>query len=246
MHDLLRPELEFPARRSHEGDTKMKMIDRGAIALVMILICAPLIHGQDLSKYRNFSFGTSLTSLSKQLDRQPINAEVIHQQPALIQELTWYPPQPYDSSRRAEPVDKILFSFCNGELYRMLVFYDSSAIKGLTDEDMIRAVSTKYGTATKPVADVNFPTNPSYRATEKVIARWEDPQYSFNLFRSSASNTFAIVMFDKRLDAQAGVSIAESVELEQQEAPLKEASRLKKENDALEVERQKNIKTLRP
>jgi hypothetical protein len=224
----------------------MKMISRGAIALVMVMFSAPLIYGQDLSKYRNFSFGTSLASVSKQVDRQPIQAELIHQQPALIQELTWYPPQPYGSSRPAEPVEKVLFSFYNGELYRMLVFYDSSAVKGLTDEDMIRAVSAKYGTATKPVADVDFPTNPSYRATEKVVARWEDSQYSFNLFRSSASNTFAIVMFDKRLDAQAEISIAESVQLEKQEAPQKEAARVKKETDDLEGERQKNIKTLRP
>jgi hypothetical protein len=224
----------------------MKILRSVVVSLMMILLCAPVIHGQDLSKYRNFPFGASLASVSKQVDRQPIEAEVIHQQPALIQELTWYPPQPYGSSRPAEPVEKILFSFCNGELYRMLVFYDRSAIKGLADEDMIRVVSAKYGAATRPVAEVNFPTNPSYRATEKVIARWEDSQYSVNLFRSSASNTFAIVMFDKRLDAQAGVSIAESVQLEQQEAPLKEASRVKKENDALEVDRQKNIRTLRP
>ena len=224
----------------------MKMINRGAIALVMVLISAPLIHGQDLSKYRNFSFGTSLASVSKQVDRQPIEAEVIHQQPTLIQELTWYPPQPYGSLRPQESVEKVLFSFYSDGLYRMLVTYDSSAIKGLTDEDMIRVISAKYGAATRPAVDVNFPTNPSYRATEKVIARWEDSQYSFNLFRSSASNTFAIVMFDKRLDAQAGVSIAESVQLEQQEAPQKEAARAKKETDDLEGERQKNIKTLRP
>jgi hypothetical protein len=207
---------------------------------------APMIYGQDLSKYRNFSFGTTLASVSKQLDRQPIQAEVIHQQPALIQELTWYPPQPLGSSRPAEPVEKILFSFDNGELYRMLVTYDSSAIKGLTDEDMIRVVSAKYGVATRPVIDVDFPMNPSYRATEKVVARWEDSQYSVNLFRSSASNTFAIVMFDKRLDAQAGVSIAESIQLEQQEAPQKEAARVKNVTDDLEGERQRNIKTLRP
>ena len=224
----------------------MKMITRGTISIVMILLSSSLVYGQDLSKYRNFSFGASLASVSKQVDRQPVEAEVIHQQPALIQELTWYPPQPYGSSRPAEPVEKILFSFDNGELYRMLVTYESSAIKGLTDEDMIRVISAKYGVATRPVADVNFPTNPSYGATEKVIARWEDSQYSLNLFRSSASNTFAIVMFDKRLDAQAGVSIAESVKLEQQEAPRKEAARVKKETDDLEGERQKNIKTLRP
>ena len=53
-------------------------------------------------------------------------------------------------------------------------------------------------------------------------------------------------MFAKQLDAQAGVSIAESVKLEQQEAPQKEAARVKKDADDLELERQKNIKTLRP
>ena len=224
----------------------MKILSRGVLAATMILISASVIHAQDLSRYRNFSFGTSLASVSKQVDRQPNDAEVIYHQPGLIQELTWYPPKPFDSSRPAEPVDKVLFSFNHGELYRMLVTYESSATKGLTDEDMIRIVSAKYGVATRPVADVNFPTNPSYRASEKVVARWEDPQYSFNLFRFSASNAFAIVMFDKRLDAQAGASIAESVLLEQLEAPQKEAERVKKETDDLEGERQKNIKTLRP
>jgi hypothetical protein len=224
----------------------MKILSRGVLAAIMILISASVIQAQDLSKYRNFSFGSSVASVSKQVDRQPADAQVIHQQPALIQELDWYPPMSFDSSRPAEPVEKVVFSFYNGALYRVLVVYDSSAIKGLTDEDMIRIVSAKYGVATRPVANINFPTNPSYAAAEKVVARWEDSQYSLNLFRSPAPDTFAMVMFDKQLDAQAGVSIAESVQLETQQAPQKEVERVKKEADDLEVERQRNIKTLRP
>jgi hypothetical protein len=53
-------------------------------------------------------------------------------------------------------------------------------------------------------------------------------------------------MFAKQIDAQAGVSIVESVKLEEQEAPQREADRTKKAADDLEGERQKNIKTLRP
>jgi hypothetical protein len=53
-------------------------------------------------------------------------------------------------------------------------------------------------------------------------------------------------MFTKQLDAQAGISIAESVKLEQEEAPQKQAARDKKNADDLELERRKNIKTLRP
>jgi hypothetical protein len=224
----------------------MKMRSRGSITLVLFLFSASLISAQDLSRYRNFSFGMSVASVSKQADRQIAKAEVIHERPALIEEAAWYPPQPFGSSRPAEPVEKVLFSFYNGELYRMLVSYDNSATKGLTDEDMIRVISAKYGAPTRPIADVNFHMNPSYHATEKVVARWEDSQFSFNLFRSSTSDTFALVMFDKLVDAQAEVSIAASVQLDKQEAPQKEAARVKKENDALEGERQKNIRMLRP
>jgi hypothetical protein len=216
------------------------------LMIVVILLSTSQIRAQDLSMYRNFSFGMTLADISKQIDKKPSDSTVIHERPALIEELTWLPIQPYDLSRPAEPVDQILFSFYNGALYRMLVTYEDSATKGLTDEDMIRAVSAKYGVATRPVAAVvNFPMNPSYKATEKVIARWEDSQYSLNLFRSYG-DTFALVMFAKQLDTQAGISIAESVKLEQQEAPLKEAARVKKGADDLEIDRQKNIKTLRP
>ncbi len=214
--------------------------------IVVSLLSILQVHAQDLSKYRNFSFGMTVADISKQIDQKPANAAVLHERPALIEELTWLPPQPYGSLRPAEPVDQILFSFYNGALYRMVLTYENSATKGLTDEDMIRVVSAKYGLATRPVgAVVNFPMNPSYKATEKVIARWEDSQYSLNLFRSY-TDTFAIVMFTKQLDAQAGISIAESVKLDQEEAPQKEAARSKKVADDLELERQKNIKTLRP
>src|SRR5947209_18551538 len=225
--------------------TMMRSLVVSFVMIVVSLLSTPQVHAQDLSRYRNFSFGVTVADLSKQIDAKPADVTVVHEHPALIGELTWWPPQPYSSLRPAEPVDQILFSFYNGALYRMLVTYDSSSTKGLTDEGMIRVVSAKYGTATRPVAVVNFPMNPSYKATEKVIARWEDSQYSLNLFRSYG-DTFAIVMFAKQLDAQAAISIAESVKLDQEEAPQKEAARVKKNAEDSELERQKNIKTLRP
>jgi hypothetical protein len=108
-------------------------------------------------------------------------------------------------------------------------------------------MSAKYGTATRPTAEINFPTNETgeYGTTEKVIVRWEDSQYSFNLFRSPLSNTFGLVMFSKRLDAQAEAAIAESLKLEGQEDPQKEVARVKKEANDLETSRQKNIKAFR-
>ncbi len=170
----------------------MKMMRRVVISLVMILLSASLIHGQDLSKYRNFSFGMSLAELSKQIDSQPLHTKLIHKRPAVIQELTWWPRDSSDSSLQADSLRQIFFSFYNGELCKILVTYDRHATQGLTAEDMIQAISAKYGTATRPDAQISFPTNELYRSTEKVIARWEDSQYSINLFRSSLLNSFGL------------------------------------------------------
>jgi hypothetical protein len=225
----------------------MKMMRSRVIHLVVILFSTPLIHGQDLSKYSIFSFGMSLADLSTWIDQKPTEANLIHQRPAVIQELTWWPPLA-SGSPRAEPVRQILFSFYNGELYRILVTYDRYVTEGLPAEDMVRTMSAKYGTATRPTAEINFPTNETgeYGTTEKVIVRWEDSRYSFNLFRSSLSNTFGLVMFSKRLDAQAEAAIAKSLKLEGREDPQKEVARVKKEADDLETLQQKNIKAFRP
>ena len=224
----------------------MKIARNLTISLFMILFSAPLIYGQDLSKYRNFSFGMSLAELSKQVDSNPRQTKLIHKRPAAIQELTWWPNNSSDYSLQADPVWQIFFSFYNGELYRILVTYDRHATQGLTAEDMVQAISAQFGTATRAAAEISFSTNELYSSTEKVIARWEDSQYSINLIRSSFLDSFALVMLSKRLDAQAEAAIAESVKLEGQEEPQKEIEPQKKEAHNVEVVRLKNRKTFRP
>jgi hypothetical protein len=224
----------------------MKMMRSVGISLVMILISAPLVHGQDLSKYRGFRLGMSLPELSSQVDLKPLQTKLIQKHPAVIQELTCWPGSPSDYSRQTDSLWQIFFSFYSGELFRILVTYDQDATHGLTAEDMVDAISTKYGTPTRPVGEISFPTNELYRSTQKVIARWEDSQYSINLVRSRFLNSFALVMFSKRLDAQAEAAIAKSLKMEGPEDPQKEIDRQKKETDDLEATRQKNRKIFHP
>jgi hypothetical protein len=224
----------------------MKMMRSVGIFLVVILLSAPLVRGQDLSKYRGFSLGMSLPELSNQVDLRPLQTKLIQKRPSVIQELTWWPSGSSDCSLEADSVGQIFFSFYNGELFRILVTYDRDATHGLTAEDMVQAISTKYGTPTRPVGEISFPTNELYRSTEKVIARWEDSQYSINLVRSTFLNSFALFMFSKRLDVQVEAALAKSIKLEGQEEPQKEIDRQKKETDDLEAARQKNRKIFRP
>ena len=168
-----------------------------------------LLGHQDLSKYRDFAFGANLSSISKKLDRQPAEAEVIHQKPELIQELTWWSSRPYPSDPDASS-SKILFSFYNGALYRILATYDNSAIVGLTDEDMIQALSARYGTAARPVASglPYEPQLPGYRESDRTVGGrpiFAEP------FRSSLDSTFAIVHVCKTNGRASGLSIADSM-----------------------------------
>ena len=223
----------------------MKMIRNIGICLVAGLLSVPLLYGQTLSKYRNFSLGTSLIELSKQVNEKAADAIVVHQSPALIQELTWWPLPPYQSAPPPEPVQQVLFSFYNGALYKMVVTYESSATEGLTAEDMTRAMSAKYGVATLPIAEAN-PTAISYGSPAEPVAFWQDSQYLLTLSRSPLSNTFQLVMVSRQLNTQAEAAIAEAVAQDREDAPEKEVARVKKEADDLEAQRQNNLKTFRP
>ena len=201
-------------------------------SIVWAVLLVPLIHAQDLSMYRDFQFGMNLPAVAKQTDVKLSDAKIIHQRPALIQELEWRPQRSFDSSKETDPVKQVLFSFYNGELFRMLITYDQDRTKGLTDQDMIEAISATYGTASSPAAQIIlFSSSRVYNNAEKVMARWEDAQYSFNLYRVSYNSGFGMAAFSKRLDALAEKAIIEAIRLDEQEAPEREVQRQKKQED---------------
>jgi hypothetical protein len=213
----------------------------------MILLPAPLIYGQDLSKYRTFSLGMSLARVSKQIGTNSNGPSLIHERPAVIQELTSVSlSSSLRSSDQSDPAPQMIFGFYNGDLYRIEVSYDQRATDGLTAEDMVRAVSALYGTATRPAAEINAPMKTSDGSKQKVIARWEDSQNSVSLFHSSTLDYFGLVVLSKRVDADAEAAIIESAKLDKEEAPQKEADRQKKAADSLEVDRQDSLKKFHP
>jgi len=205
------------------------------------IVCATLgasfVSAADLSSYRGFQFGTELSGVVQQAGMQPADAELLHQRPAKIQQLKFQPNLYRSAASTADPVSEIMFRFYNGELCRMVVLYDRYKVTGMTPEDMIQAISATYGTAERPVAEVPYH---SYTAeSAPVIARWEDSQYSYDLVRAEDHSSYAMVLYSKKLDALADAAIAESVRLDAEEAPQREAERVKQQAEANRVEQEK-------
>ena len=218
----------------------MKMIRNVVIALAAIVFSSPVMSAQDLSKYRNFSLGASLGDVSKLIDQRPADADVIEKGPAMLQELTWRP------SSESDSVEKVRLSFYNGKLYKISVTYSKSSTEGLTTDDMIKAISVKYGVPTTPVVAKSSPVSNTYADADKLIAQWGDAANSAALSRVSFWNAYYLVVSSKQLNDQANASIAEAAKQAVEDAPQKEIARQKKDADELEAARQANLQTIRP
>ena len=224
----------------------MKTMRSACLCFVVLLLTAPMLRAQDFSKYRNFSLGTNLAAVLKHTDQRLLDVKATHDGSLLFQELTWRPANGIEVSYRSESVDELVFSFYKGELYKMIVTYDRASTEGLTADDMVKSISAKYGPATSVALEIDAAANEPYTVRGKPVASWEDSQYSLNLVRSSFSTTFQLIIYSKRVNAEADAALAQTVKVDELEAPQKAIERQKKEADAIELTRQKNQKSFRP
>jgi hypothetical protein len=181
----------------------------------------------DLSRYREFQLGSDLSTVSKQIGVSPSQAKVIHKRPALIQELNWRP-QPLGASSDTEPVQEVIFSFHEGQLFRIDVNYDRYQTEGLTSADIVAAISATYGMAVQPLAPLPSEQG-RYGDQEEILAQWQDAEYSYRLARSSYGPSYMLIGVSKKLDTQAQAAILAAVKLDDQEAPQRDAAMLASE-----------------
>jgi hypothetical protein len=209
------------------------------IAVSGILLLASSLYATDLSRYREFQLDSDLPGVARQGGMEAGDAKILHQRPAEIQELSW----------RGDPADSvkgIAFTFYNGALFRMAVDYDRYNTEGLTAQDMIAAISTTYGTALDPSTEITVPSVYGGDESVKVLARWEDSKWSFNLVRFKYEPSFTLVAFSKDLNEEARVAIDEAVRLDQLEAPQRAMERRSNEDEAKRLLQEKARMANRP
>jgi hypothetical protein len=204
-----------------------------AIALVSLLaLDARIAMAQDLSRYRDYALGSSVTAIVTASAARATDVKSLHERPALIQELDWH--ALYLATRdRVDSVDRVLFNFYNDKLYQIVVTYDRDRMAGLTDADVVAAVSSTYGApelaVRAAVAKKDDPFAPSI-----MVAQWSDAASQLTLTRDVYSRQFQLVLVGKALAEQARLAIKDSVRLDKQDAPGLE--REQAAEDALKVE----------
>jgi hypothetical protein len=203
-----------------------------AICAFGIVFSAHGLEGQGRLQYRNFELKSGLASVSTLAGIAPSEAKFLHRRPAVLQDLEWRPARWVSGTTSAstDPVEQILFSFYNDQLFRVVVDYGHERTAGMTNADMIAAISEEYGTpiAKRPGA-ARAPSRVEIESGA-LVARWGDAEHAVVLYRSSSyREAFRLIVTEPVLDDLARKAANESVRLDDQEAPSRELARQKKE-----------------
>jgi len=186
----------------------------------------------------------TLTAVAQHVGVKPSEARVIYQRPTLIQELEWQPQFLPGAPAQGDSVRTTRCSFYDGRLFRIVVKCDRDKTEGLTDQDIVDAMSASYALANLPAAEISFsPSRPpedlGWAYDDKVVAQWEDSQYSMSLVHSTYPAGFGLVLLSKQVNALALVATVEATRLDTQEAPQREVDRLKTQDEANRVKQEK-------
>jgi hypothetical protein len=188
------------------------------------------VDGATAPHYRDFQLGGDLLAISALAGVPAADAKTIHERPALMQDLEWRRGYSGSNETVVDPVQQIAFSFYDDQLFRLVIDYDRDRTEGLTDADMVEAISTMYGTPLKPPSKTNHPLLARVDEESGVrVAEWGDSQYAAVLYRSSYAAGFRMVVTSPHLIALARKAEAQALRLEERDAPRRERARQQKE-----------------
>ena len=106
-----------------------------------------------------------------------------------------------------DPVDRLVFSFYEHRLFRIVVDYAPDRTDGMTESDMVGAVSTLYGSPIRRTlasqSDGMAPAGPA----ETLIAEWTSGDQSVALLALQGQTAFRLIVVSsalQRLAREAG------------------------------------------
>jgi len=191
------------------------------------------VDAQDLSRYRAFDLGASVATVSAATGVASSEATVLHQRPALLQDLEWRPSRwiAGSTAESTDPVERIVFRFYNDRLFQLVVDYGRDRTEGMTDADMIAAISTAYGSI-NPTRSPGRVQSPVEIESGTPVARWADATNAVVLYRTSSYRQVYRLIVTNTGDATlARKGTTQALRLDEQEAPQREIARQKKERD---------------
>jgi hypothetical protein len=201
-----------------------------AVTATALVLATVGLEAQNLSQYREFRLGSTLASV-QQTSGVAGDVKSIQQRPAKIQELRWRPSERFnDRMMPTESAREVIFTFYNDQLFKIVVDYDRQRTEGLTDADLIDAISARYGVPVLQATSLrtNAPALSAPPDGDAVVARWSDADTSLTLVRGTYPKSLRLIIAVKATESLAQNAAAEAARLDREEAPQREFERVNK------------------
>ena len=201
------------------------MIDSrlAAVASLTFVLSGQPAAGQAPFEYRQYALESSVAAVINVSRPRDTDPKTIHERPASIQEVVWRAPYMGLGGERPDPVHDVLFNFYDDRLYQIVVTYDRGRMAGLSNDDVIQALSATYGAPLLADARAARHALPLDVGSDMlVVAQWDSPRSLLTLVRRTDSAQFQLVLISKTLNPLARAAIAEARRLDALEAPQRE------------------------
>jgi hypothetical protein len=172
-------------------------------AIVCVASAAP-VAGQGRPHYRAYAMGDSLLAISRQIGLPVIDATTTPAVSGAVQELRWHARYARrGSAPSGDPVDRLVFSFYEHRLFRIVIDYAPDRTEGMTESDMVAAVSAIYGSPLRRTLASSTGGLEPARPAETLIAEWTRGDQSVALLALQGQTTFRMIVVSSALQGLA-------------------------------------------
>jgi len=204
----------------------MSVIRCLGISIPCLVFAVCVTSAAELSRYREFDLGSSVAAVTAVTQSTERDLKTIHNRPALLQEVVWQPRYMLGAPvADRNSINEMVFSFIDDQLFRMTVSYERSRTTGLTNADMIAALTELYGVPAESRARADVVDGLA------LLAEWQHGDASVALRRSQYSESFSLVITSLSLEPVARKARATALVLDAREAPAREAALAKRRAD---------------
>ena len=173
------------------------------VALCLVASSASLFSAQTRLRYRTYEMGDDLRTIAQQIGVPSPPGLVVPRPLGVVEELRWRAEYVRrGTAPSGDPVARLVFSFYEDQLFRIVIDYAPDRTEGMTEADLVAAVSRVYG----PPAKRSQPPDrvgSHQLADDVVIAEWTESAYQLALLTVPGQSAFRMIVSSSRLEALA-------------------------------------------
>lgn len=166
---------------------------RQVVVALLCLATYPSLGAQSRTDYRTYRMGDDVMAIAHQI-ALPVPAAMARRVRGPVLELRWRVQYVRGGTPSNDPVALLVFSFYDDRLFQIVIDYSPDRTDGMTEADMVAAVSRVYGAPAKrtdPPSPIGLDPQ---RRTDSVVAQWTNGELRVALLSIRDQTAFRMIV----------------------------------------------------